>query len=113
MSDRDLFDAVARKTGEDSREIACRGNPGVAADCVVSRGPSPADATACGFAFRVRLRRILLERQLLDIQFESELLFERGVVPSPGAGQPPSPCIAKTVESLHETCFSGETYHLQ
>jgi hypothetical protein len=56
---------------------------------------------------------MLLERQLLDIQFESTLLFERGVVPSPGAGQPPSPCIAKTVESLHETCFSGETYHLQ
>jgi hypothetical protein len=25
MSDRDLFDAVARKTGEDSREIARRG----------------------------------------------------------------------------------------
>jgi hypothetical protein len=61
----------------------------------------------------VKLRRMLLERQLLDIQFESTLLFERGVVPSPGAGQPPSPCIAKTVESLHETCFSGETYHLQ
>ena len=26
MSDRDLFDAVARKTGEDSREIARRGH---------------------------------------------------------------------------------------
>jgi hypothetical protein len=25
MSDRDLFDAVAKKTGEDSREIARRG----------------------------------------------------------------------------------------
>ena len=26
MSDRDLFDAVARKTGEDSHEIARRGS---------------------------------------------------------------------------------------